>query len=137
MSGPENKFRAAVGNLIKRGGGKFVPIESGATMNGIPDAWVALSRFDCWIEFKYDYRITFPYEVKFRPGQYPYLMDCVGRGAPAFLMIKIDEGAHKYAFFKNEGIRKTYTAHEWNSLGFFCDHLSTDWLISFLYGGRL
>jgi hypothetical protein len=73
---------------------------------GIPDEYIRTTKVGAWAEFKnMRYPIRYPFEVPFKPGQFPWLKRHWELGGISLLIIGIPEGI---CTFKNGNICQFY-----------------------------
>lgn len=93
MSAQEAKFRSALIQELSKHGALIRPIETGATTTGFPDVYVCKGT-PSFIELKYEFceGPNWNRLIKFRPGQYRFLLENEEKGGNSFVGIAYTNG---------------------------------------------
>ena len=110
----ESDFESLLVRSLRSRGCLVFPIESGATMVGIPDVFVSMTGFQFWAELKaIDHPLLSVVRIAYRPGQYKHLKILTDHGALAVLGVW-NKRLGKYHFFAGEQIKQEYSYEEFN-----------------------
>jgi hypothetical protein len=130
----ENHFRRNIVRGLRDHGAEVFPIETGETMQGVPDLFAAFKEGAFWMELK---EMDLPIRsniipIAFRPGQWRTLDSLREKGVTVILGVRVGDDSY---FFDNDYIKKEYERDEFvNHARLHMTRFSIEFLVAWILG---